>query len=58
VEARNRIGRSPDAAADGTGEVRLAGCFDTRCDAEVLPRFVRSVPGVVQVESHEPDLDE
>jgi CBS domain-containing protein len=44
------------------GEVTLAGCLDTRRDAEVLPRLVRAVPGVVDVESHltwrEPDLEE
>jgi CBS domain-containing protein len=44
------------------GEVVLAGCLDSRRDAEVLPRLVRAVPGVVDVESHltwrEPDLDD
>jgi CBS domain-containing protein len=34
------------------GEVRLAGSLDTRRDAEVLPRLVSAVPGVVAVDSH------
>ena len=44
------------------GEVTLVGCVDSRRDAEVLPRLVGAVPGVVGVDSHltwhEPDLDE
>jgi CBS domain-containing protein len=33
------------------GEVRLAGKMDRRSDAELLPRLVRRVPGVVGVHS-------
>jgi CBS domain-containing protein len=33
------------------GEVTLAGCLDNRRDAEVLPRLVGAVPGVVGVDS-------
>lgn len=44
------------------GEVRLAGCLESRRDAEVLPRLVSAVPGVVGVDSHltwhEPALDD
>jgi CBS domain-containing protein len=33
------------------GEVRLSGKFERRSDAELLPRFVAGVPGVVTVHS-------
>ena len=34
------------------GEVALAGEVDTKSDAELLPRLIERVPGVVSVESH------
>jgi CBS domain-containing protein len=44
------------------GEVTLSGSLDSHRDAELLPRLVGAVPGVVAVASHltwrEPDLDE
>jgi len=55
VEARNRIGSRSDGAAAGRSDSEAEG-------AEVLPRLVGAVPGVVGVDSHltwhEPDLDE
>jgi hypothetical protein len=33
------------------GEVRLSGKLERRSDAELLPRFVARVPGVVTVHS-------
>lgn len=34
------------------GEVTLSGRLETKTDAELLPRFVERVPGVVSVDSH------